>query len=65
MSFTLLNKAHLKVYVMKPIKKPLSDSRLKDKTSSIDEQSKYKITLKLVTEEEREKYRVPSYGYIL
>ncbi len=51
--------------VMKPINKPLSNSRAKDTDSFTGMQSKHKITLKLITEEEREKYRVPSYGYIL
>lgn len=50
---------------MKPIKKPLIPSTQKPQCVSVDKSHSSKITITLVSEKEREMYRIPSYGYLL
>lgn len=50
---------------MKQNKKPMQQAQQTTQSSSEDKPRDKRIHLTLVTEEEREKYRVPSYDYIL
>lgn len=50
---------------MKPIKKPFANSSKKPQCVSEGKSGSNKIHITLVSEKERETYRVPSYGYIL
>jgi len=50
---------------MKPIKKPFAKSSKKPQCVSDGKSRSNMINIILVSEKEREIYRVPSYGYIL
>jgi hypothetical protein len=50
--------------IMKPIKKPFAKNSQKSECVSADT-SRSEIHITLVSEKERETYRVPSYGYVL
>lgn len=50
---------------MKPIKKPFAKSSQKPQCVSAGKSCSNKIKITLVSEKERDLYRVPSYGYIL
>ena len=50
---------------MKPTKKPFAKSSHKPQCVSVIKSQSSKIRITLVSEKERDTYRVPSYGYIL
>ncbi len=50
---------------MKPIKRPLLQSEQNGKCRSAAKSRPNKVYVTLVSDEERNLYRVPSYGYIL
>lgn len=50
---------------MKPIKKPFATSLQEPQCVSVNKSRPNKIQITLVSEREREMYRIPSYGYIL
>lgn len=50
---------------MKPITDPFAKSSQKPQCVSVDKSRSNRIHITLVSEKEREIYRVPSYGYIL
>lgn len=50
---------------MKPIKKPLAKRSRKPQCVSADKSRSNRIHIVLVSEKERDKYRIPSYGYVL
>lgn len=50
---------------MNPIKKPFAKSSQKPQCVSVDKSRSNKIHITLVSEAERDVYRVPSYGYVL
>ncbi len=50
---------------MKPIKKPFAKSSQKPQCVSVNKSRSNKIHITLVSEKERDIYRVPSYGYVL
>lgn len=50
---------------MKQIKKPLAKSSKKQQCASESESRSNRVHITLVSEKEREVYRVSSYGYVL
>lgn len=50
---------------MKPIKKPFAKSPQKPQCVSVNKSRSNKIHITLVSEKERDIYRIPSYGYVL
>ena len=50
---------------MKAIKKPFAKSSQKTHDVSVSKSRSNKIHITLVSEKEREIYRVPTYGYVL
>ncbi len=51
---------------MKPFKEPLvKDEKVSQRASSVDKSRSGRIRINLVSEKERDMYRVPTYGYIL
>lgn len=50
---------------MKPIKKPFAKSSQKPQCVSVGKSSSSRIHITLVSEKERDIYRISSYGYVL
>lgn len=50
---------------MKPLKNTFAKSRQQSQKESADKSRPNRIHITLVSDKERELYRVPSYGYIL
>ncbi len=50
---------------MKPIKKAIAKSLQKPQCVSVKKTHHNKVQITLVSEKERDIYRIPSYGYIL
>jgi len=50
---------------MKPTKKPFANNAQKPQNASVGMSRSNRIHITIVSEEERDIYRVPSYGYLL
>lgn len=63
--FNICNVWFKELNIMKPLKNTFAKSRQQSQKESADKSRSNRIHITLVSDKERELYRVPSYGYIL